>query len=92
MYLTDLTDHTESPGLSGAEWGENSHQGAHQTPCSPTMNCHRVKHGVQEEQELSPAGRQEQLQRGQDCDDGEEGENAVFKMKVETKLIVFVFA
>ncbi|TMS06707.1 Centromere protein J [Larimichthys crocea] len=69
----DLTDHTESPGLSGAEWGENSHQGAHQTPCSPTMNCHRVTHGVQEEQELSPAGRQEQLQRGQDCDDGEEG-------------------
>ncbi|TKS67682.1 Centromere protein J [Collichthys lucidus] len=69
----DLTDHTESPGLSGAEWGENSQQGAHQTPCSPTVNCHRVTHGVQEEQELSPAERQEQLQRGQDCDDEEEG-------------------
>lgn len=86
------TDHTESSGLSGAEWGENSHQGAYQTLCSLTMNCHRVTRGAQEEQELSPAGRPARLPRGQDCeeeeeeeDDGEEGESVVFEIKVVTK-------
>ncbi|KAM9347788.1 centrosomal P4.1-associated protein [Symphorus nematophorus] len=76
-------DHTVISGLSGAEMGENPLRGAHyytETICNPTMNCHRVTqgstYGLRQEQELSPAGRQERLPRSQDnvdVDDEEEG-------------------
>lgn len=79
-----LTDHTESSELSGAEWGENSLQGdSHNN--SPMLNCQRVPQGsncgLQQEQELSPAGRQERLPRGQnyeEVDDEGEGEKKFF--------------
>lgn len=82
MYLT------ETSGLSGDGWGENSLQGAYhytETLYSPTINCRGVPqgstYGLRQEQELSLAGRQEQLPRVQDyeeVDDEEEGEKICF--------------
>ncbi|XP_070832047.1 centromere protein J [Chaetodon trifascialis] len=73
-------DHTESSGLSGAELG--SLQGdCHYTETlhSPAIKGHRFTQGstcgLRQETGLSPAGRQERLQRGPDCervDDEEE--------------------
>ncbi|XP_076603780.1 centrosomal P4.1-associated protein isoform X2 [Chaetodon auriga] len=74
-------DHTESSGLSEAELG-SLHGDRHYTETlhSPAIKCHRFTQGStcgpRQEQELSPAGRQERLPRGQDCekvDDEEEG-------------------
>ncbi|XP_070770408.1 centromere protein J [Enoplosus armatus] len=70
-------------GLSAAGCGENLFQGAYhytETLYNPTINCRGVPQGsacgLRQEEELSPAGGQEQLQRGQDyeeVDDEEEG-------------------
>lgn len=87
--LTYLTDDSERSGLSGAEWEDNSIQGAcHyiETRYSPTSNCRGVPQGStcgpRQEPELSPAaGRQERLPRGQDCEE-EEGEKNVFILMV----------
>ncbi|XP_040004086.1 centromere protein J isoform X2 [Xiphias gladius] len=65
-------DHSESPGLSGARWEENSLQEAshhRESPNSPTGNCSGIPqdstYGLQQEQTLSPAARRERLPRGQ---------------------------
>ncbi|XP_042349949.1 centromere protein J isoform X2 [Plectropomus leopardus] len=65
-------DDTETSGLSAAEWGENSTQGANhyrEAVYSPTINCNGVPQGstcgLRQEQDLSPAGRRERLLRAQ---------------------------
>ena len=78
------TDHSESSGLSGAEWEENSLQEAShhgESPYSPPINSFGIPWdstcGTQQEENLSSAARREQLQRGQnykELDDKEEGE------------------
>ncbi|XP_045910595.1 centromere protein J isoform X2 [Micropterus dolomieu] len=69
-------DHTDSSGLSRAEWRENSLQEAyHYTESlnSPTISCTGVPQGSTsgQEQEHSPAGKQERLARGQDYEEVE---------------------
>ncbi|GAA6219153.1 centromere protein J-like [Lates japonicus] len=66
-------------GPSGAEWEESSLHGAsHQTesPYSPNLNCYGNPHGStcgpQQEQQLSQAGRPEQLPRGQNHEEMED--------------------
>ncbi|XP_049450281.1 centromere protein J [Epinephelus fuscoguttatus] len=68
-------DDTETTGLPGAEWGDNSLQGANhhrETMYSPTLNCLGVPQGstsgLRHEQELSSAGRQARLRRSQNCE------------------------
>lgn len=80
MYLIDISE------LSGAEWEEDSLQGAsyHQeNPRSPTINCHLVPQGskcvLRQERHLS--GVQERLPRDQDheeLDDEMESEKTFF--------------
>ncbi|XP_040913226.1 centromere protein J isoform X2 [Toxotes jaculatrix] len=74
-------DHSESSGLSGEEWEESSLQGAshhREGPPSPIISCFRIPPGpnLQQEQQLSLAGRWERLSRGQsheEVDDNEKG-------------------
>lgn len=92
MYIISpvmyLTDDTESSGLSGAGWEDNSLQRAcryTESPYSPSINCRGASQGstcvLRQEREPSPAQSPERLPRGQDCqevDDEEEGERNVF--------------
>uniref|UniRef100_UPI0037E81251 centromere protein J n=1 Tax=Semicossyphus pulcher TaxID=241346 RepID=UPI0037E81251 len=62
-----------------------------ETPHSPTLNCHRVPQGYacgrRQEPELSPAGRREQLQRGQDYEEVEDEEEGTWSSREDEQSV-----
>ncbi|XP_071337565.1 centrosomal P4.1-associated protein [Trachinotus anak] len=83
-----IGDHSETSELSGAEWEENSLQGAspyRESPYSPIINSSGMPQGsacgLQQEQQLSSAGRWDQLSMGQNHEEVDDKEESTWNSR-----------
>ncbi|XP_037646357.1 centromere protein J isoform X2 [Sebastes umbrosus] len=86
-----IEDDTESSGLSGAEWEDNSLQRAcryTESLYSPSINCRGASQGstcgLRQEREPSPAQSPERLPRGQDCQEVDDEEEGMWNSREDT--------